>query len=247
VLKTLCLIESELGASLALSHEVAHARLAWWREECERCERMQPLHPLTRTLLAARGEPHALSGLAGLIDTAVWDLAAATFQTRRELATYCETWAAALIEPAASGAPVRQPGPWRRLGAALREIELLANLAHEARRGRLRVPLAELDAAGVAPLTLSSPPWPHALAGLLRARHEALRTQLGVAASSIEPGAQPAARGLLVWARLAFQLSTHAERALPGVLTPRRLAMLSASWAAWRAARDAMHQRLRLQ
>src|SRR5256885_10605281 len=96
-------IESEIAASLSagLDHQVAHARLGWWRDECERCAQGRPAHPLTRALAAgfASGGLAPLAALSGLIDTALWDLAGATFDTRRELTAYCERWSAALIEP----------------------------------------------------------------------------------------------------------------------------------------------------
>src|SRR5882757_4888761 len=165
VLDALFGIESEIFESLrpGLDHHVAHSRLQWWREECERTAIGRPVHPLTRALvdavngigtgapkrhrkhpsvelrsgppsmagvhraaqsllraspgrpsMAARS-PHAanplpqLAGLCGLVDVAVWDLAGATFETRRELAAYCERWSAAMIEPLAPRKPAGTP------------------------------------------------------------------------------------------------------------------------------------------
>ena len=89
VLAKLCEIESEIAGSLrpGIDHHVAHARLQWWQEECERCAQGRPVHPLTRELVKAYGAPAAgqpspLAGLSGFVDTAVWDLAGATFETR---------------------------------------------------------------------------------------------------------------------------------------------------------------------
>ncbi|MGH8134410.1 MAG: squalene/phytoene synthase family protein, partial [Steroidobacteraceae bacterium] len=140
----LCGIEGEINASLrsGLDHQVAHTRLAWWREECQRCAQGRPSHPLTRDLIGCVGARAAAppAALMGLVDAAVWDLAAATFATRRELTAYCERWAGAMIAPLADfGAPCAEPGACRALGAALREIELLCALAREARAGRLRL------------------------------------------------------------------------------------------------------------
>ncbi|HEV2286178.1 MAG TPA: squalene/phytoene synthase family protein, partial [Steroidobacteraceae bacterium] len=130
LLGALFALEEEIGASLksGLDHEVAHARLAWWREECARCVRGQPAHPLTRALRAcfAGLDPAPLAGIGGLIDTAVWDLAAATFETRRELDAYCGRWADALLVPwVALGAPLAPRAAAHALGAALREAQLL--------------------------------------------------------------------------------------------------------------------------
>ena len=108
VFAKLCEIESEIAGSLrpGIDHHVAHARLQWWREECERCAQGRPVHPLTRELVKAYGvvpggQPSPLAGISGFVDTAVWDLAGATFETRKELTAYCDRWAAAMFETAA--------------------------------------------------------------------------------------------------------------------------------------------------
>jgi phytoene synthase len=252
VLTGLCELEAEIRRSLTLSHEVAHTRLQWWGEECERAASAAPRHPLTQALVAQLPPP-LLAALPGLADTAAWDLAAATFQTRREVSAYCERWASALFEPAARNAEQRAGLPaagtprWRALGGALREIELLATLRDEARAGRLRLPLDELERAGVAPEALTQPICPVPLASLLAARHEALRRILEAAVLDVAAALQPSARGLLVWTQLAWRLSRRAQQALPGSLPPGRRDALAGAWAAWRAARAAQRGAYRLQ
>jgi phytoene synthase len=247
VLGALCEIESEVAGSLrpGIDHHVAHARLQWWREECERSAQGRPVHPLTRALVKAFGgalEPAPLAGISGFVDTAVWDLAGATFETRKELTAYSERWAAAMFEPAAAVTA----SPWRALGAAVREIELLADLAREAQAGRLRVPLDELERAGVDVTALAKPPWPAPLAALLRERHEALRATIANSVSSCGRGEQADFRGLLVWAALAWRSSWRAQRALPNTVSPRRYDALVDGWRAWRAARRAVAGNYRL-
>ena len=346
VLAKLREIEGEIASSLrpGVDHHVAHARLQWWQEECERCAQGRPVHPLTRELvksfgaLAAAGQPSPLAGLSGFVDTAVWDLASATFDTRKELTEYCERWAAAMFETAAawvvagatpppsvaasgvppphgtaasgvipastaaaSGAqateslhvapakvtipsaangglqleeaahatraieaarmmgtsdssggsvavtsPARAVSRWRALGAAVREVELLADLAREAHLGRVRVPLDELERAGVEVSSLAKPPWPASLATLLRERHEALREIIGESVAALGREEQAGYRGLLVWAALAWRQSVRAQRALPGIISPRRYHALADGWQAWRAARRAAAGKLRL-
>lgn len=250
VLAALCAIEREIGASVrpGADHHVAHTRLEWWRQECARCAAGQPLHPLTRELRIhlERLAPAArvsslLAGLAGLIDAATWDLAGATFERRAELTAYCRRWAAAMIAPLGDPA-----ADWSGFGAALRELELLAELAPDARAGRMRIPLDELDQAAVAPQSLAAPPWPQALATLLRARHRDLRQQLAAAVAGLAPPLQESARGLLVWAALAWQTSRRAERALPHAAGASIAGAAAANWRAWRAARAASAGRLRL-
>jgi phytoene synthase len=250
VLAALCGIEREIGASLQprVDHHVAHTRLEWWREECACCAAGHPVHPLTRELRLhlERLEPAArvnsvLGGLSGLVDAAIWDLAGATFERRAELTAYCRRWAAAMVTPL--GTPEID---WTDLGAALCELELLGHLARDASYGRVRIPLEELDVAEVAPEALALPPWPQALNAILRARHQALREVLAAAVAGLTADSQQSARGLLVWAAVAWQASQRAERALPRAPAASIASAAAANWRAWRAARAAAVGRLRL-
>jgi 15-cis-phytoene synthase len=250
-LAALCALEREIGASLrrGLEHDVAHARLAWWREECERGAQGRPQHPLTRELAHACAPAGAapFAGLRGLIDTAAWDLAAATFATRRELTGYCERWSAAMIDPlahlatqgAAPDAAAAVCTQASALGVKLREIELLLALAPDARAGRLRLPLDELDAVQVEAACLAQPPWPAGLAALVRERHGQLRRALEAGVAELAPAARAPLRGLIVWAAIACGHSARAERLLPDASASRNPQRLSDGWRAWRAARRA--------
>jgi 15-cis-phytoene synthase len=246
VLDTLFGIESEIVASLQgrLDHNVAHVRLQWWREECARVAKGTPAHPLTRALVAEFSDSRAdaLAGLSGFVDVAVWDLARATFETRRELTAYCERWASAMIVPAASHATAaaKDTSVWVTIGSAMHEAEMLAQLTSEAHSGRLRVPLDELESAGVVePESLAVTPHAPALAVLLGERQAALRSILTDAIQRVEATDQPALRGLLVWVALTWRRSLQAQRALPGSPVPRRSDALGDAWCAWRAGRRA--------
>lgn len=256
VLAALCEIESEIAGSLrpGIDHHVAHARLQWWREECERSAQGRAVHPLTRKLVAAYGggaavsEASALAGISGFVDTAVWDLAGATFETRKELAAYCERWAAATFDTVTAGSGSKNPGEpgLRALGAAVREVELLANLDREAHAGRVRLPLDDLERTGVEVSSVAKPPWAAPLTSLVRERHHALRTVIANSVARLAPEEQGRWRGLLVWAALARRLSLRAESALPNAILHRRYHALSDGWQAWRAARRALAGSLRL-
>jgi len=245
---TLSALEQEIGASLrpGLDHHVAHTRLAWWREECARTARGSPTHPLTRdlaTIFTPLG-PAPLAGLAGFVDTAVWDLSCATFDTRHELTGYCERWSAAMIAPLVSLAlPEAGAAQARALGVSLHEIELLLALGADARSGRLRIPLDELERTHIAPESLAQPPWPAPLAELLRHRHRNLRTALGTALEALPPRARPELRGVIVWAVIACEASARAEKRLPEESTARDRQAPLDGWRAWRAARRVDAQR----
>ena len=198
----------------------------------------------------ARAHPPNLSGL---VDTAIWDMASATFGSRAEIAGYCERWAIAMIEPImdvatvsarrrpvnASGSAPPMPAYARALGSTIREVELLCDLEADALAGRLRLPLDELERDDVDPESLAKPPWPAKLCALLTARHRALRSNLASGVASVPREDQPALRGLLVWAALAYRRSLLAEHALPQRPELPRFAQLKEVWVAWRAARHA--------
>jgi len=244
-------IEEEIGTSLTagVDHQVAHVRLEWWRGECARCAAGTPTHPLTQAALRSFDglDPAPLAGLAGLVDTAVWDLAAATFETRRELAAYCGRWSDAMIVPVVRrGAPALDPAAGRALGVALREAELLGRLVADARAGRLRLPLDELSRAGTDPGRLAQPPWPQAVATLVRERHAALRTELAAAVRALPRATQPALRALLVWAAIGAAGSRRAAARLPNAPPEGDDHGLLDGWRAWRAARRAAGGRFAL-
>ncbi len=246
VLDALFGIESEIVASLQrnLDHNVAHVRLQWWREECARLVKGTPAHPLTRALVAEFSDlrTDALAGLSGFVDVAVWDLAGATFDTRRELTAYCERWASAMVIPAAAHATASAQDTrlWVTIGSAMHEAEMLAQLASEVRAGRLRLPLDELERAGIVePENLTVAPYPPAVSVLLAERLTALRSILANAVGRVGATDQPALRGLLVWVALTWRRSLQAQRALPGPPVPRRSDALGDAWCAWRAGRRA--------
>jgi 15-cis-phytoene synthase len=237
-------IENEIRASLqrGLEHGVAHARLKWWREECARLSHGQPLHPLTRELRARLGAQAgaALAGVQGFVDLAQWDLAAAPFASRAELSAYAQRWSAAFLAPLARlSLPDTPPEPALSLGARLRELELLNTAAADAREGRLRLPLDELEAAGVSPDELQAERFGPALTVLVRAAHLQARAALAAAVAVLQPREQVALPALLVWAALAAAHSRRATHALPGASDPGEHHAALDGWRAWRAGRRA--------
>jgi phytoene synthase len=249
ILKPLFGIEAQISAALqpGLEHSVAHARLAWWAEEAQRLRAGTAVHPLARELLALR--PAGSAGgpdVTGLVDVATWDLACATFETGQELAGYCDRWASALTQLAASWTAADLPLHLTQefahgLGVALCELEMLISLQHSARIGRVRLPLDELAGLGMAPDALALTPWPRALSERLRERHRQLRGQLAASCAQPSLPAQRAAlRGLYVWANLMQQHSRRAEDALPRTWRRSRWEGISDALRAWRAARGAM-------
>ena len=126
-----------------------------------------------------------------------------------------------LVSLASPAVPATQA---HALGVSLREIELLLALAADARAGRLRLPLDELERVHLPPESLAHPPWPAAL-------------------DALPPAARPLLRGLIVWATLACAGSARAEQRLPQADTARDHHAPLDGWRAWRVARRVDAQR----
>ncbi len=250
VLASLCGIEREIGASLrpGVDHHVAHTRLEWWREECNRCAAGNPVHPLTRELrihleqLTPGSRVNAaLAGLSGLVDAATWDLADATFERREELTAYCRRWAAAMVAPLAfadadlTGSAPRcvswscsaispaTPGPE---GCVCRSMSS-SGLRSRRRRSRHRLGRGSSRSCCASGTRHCGGTW--------RQRSRVSR-----------PKTNRRARGLLVWSALAWQASLRAERALPHARAASLASAAAANWRAWRTARAAASGTLRL-
>jgi phytoene synthase len=239
LLEALYALERAIGASLApgLDHQVAHTRLSWWREECQRCVAGEAAHPLTRRI-AELTSASARAGLTGFTDVATWDLAAATFESRRELTAYCERWSAAMIGTwTQTAAPTADPGTLRTIGRLLHESELLLQLPAAARAGRVRLPLDELERAHATAAELAHPPWNEDLSQLLRARYGELRDALDSQTASFSGNERGALRGLVVWTRVVAAQAQRARSRLPHAPTPGGGQALVDAFRAWRAAR----------
>jgi phytoene/squalene synthetase len=233
-------IEHEIGTSLrpGLEHQVAHLRLAWWREECDRFSRGTPVHPATRRLLQLLPAQRGSTELGGLVECASWDLAAAPPATRDELQRYCERWSRAMIVPWAADEASADAAC--ALGVALRETELLVHLAPDALDGRLRIPLDALDALQIEPRRLARPPWPQALAHHVQQRFELLGSVLRGSLHTLE---RPA---LHAWSAVTRASAKRAAQALPHACVRGRFDGALDALHAWRAARASLRGTVRL-
>jgi phytoene synthase len=151
--------EAELRRIVTLaSHEASHARLLWWRDEIDRLAAGRPTHPIARTLLPLREHAGADVGLLrDMLVAAGHDLARTTCLTWQELGAYLfrsggtvQTLIAAAL--AADGSLSREERDFaRRLGASVRQAEMLLDLDNDLARGRLYAPLQALETAGIDP------------------------------------------------------------------------------------------------
>jgi phytoene synthase len=144
------------------AHEAAHARLQWWRGELDRLAAGRHEHPLGAALAALRVARDADVGLLHeMLVAADLDLARFTYRSWTELEAYCARSGGALQTLAAAalagsrGLTSAEHEFARRLGSAVRRVEMLRDLPRDVARGQIYAPLDALHAAGIEPGALA--------------------------------------------------------------------------------------------
>jgi phytoene synthase len=237
--------EAELRRIVAAaSHEAAHARLQWWRSELDRLAAGRPTHPLAQALLPLRDQPDAdASLLHEMLVAADLDLARLTYATWQELEAYLFRSAGVpqtLIAATLSSRRGLQPAGRdfaRRLGAAVRQTEIIVDLDRDLARGRLYAPLQALEAAGIDPQALAGQTASddaHAFLNDWSCRvHAELEALPGLLDDPVQRGEQR--HGLVLAALHARWLERR--RRLQGVAGARtELSPVTRLWTAWRTA-----------
>jgi phytoene synthase len=128
---------------------VAAVKLAWWRQEVASAFSGQPNHPVMRALM-----PHCeaysieASHLLAVIDGCQIDLEQTRFLDFAGLTRYCHLVAGVVGEVAASifGRTSDQTVQYaHRLGLAMQLTNIIRDVGDDARRGRIYLPVSELQ------------------------------------------------------------------------------------------------------
>ncbi|MCU0951407.1 MAG: presqualene diphosphate synthase HpnD [Burkholderiaceae bacterium] len=132
---------------------VAQTKLAWWRNEIEQLFAGNPQHPVTRAL-----QPHleafgiTRERLLQVIEGMQMDLQQSRYLDFANLKRYCHLVAGVVGELSAGifGASDERTYEYaRQMGLALQLVNILRDVGEDARRGRVYLPIADLQAAGV--------------------------------------------------------------------------------------------------
>lgn len=245
-LEALYAFEAELRRVVAAaSHEAAHARLQWWRGEVDRLAAGRPSHPLAQALVPLRGQRDLdLALLHEMLVAADLDLAQMTYRTRQELDAYLfrasgvtQSLIATVLAGERGLAPAEREFA-RRLGAAVRQVEILFDLDRDLARGRMYAPIEALEAAGIDPVTFARD-WRGMPARSFIADWQArLRQELDALPGQLaEPAHRAAQRhGLVLAALHARWLDLFTGTTAPGNTPPPELGSLTRLWTAWRTA-----------
>jgi phytoene synthase len=128
---------------------VAATKLAWWRREVDAAFRGQPSHPVMQALMPLAAD-YAIEAahLQAVIDGCQTDLEQSRFLDYPALERYCHLVAGIVGEVAANifgrseAATVQYA---HRLGRAMQLTNIIRDVGDDARRGRIYLPISELQ------------------------------------------------------------------------------------------------------
>lgn len=129
--------------------ELAHVRLAWWRQELARLYAGQPTHPVTQALaphVPEFGLPQ--EDLQAILDGMEMDLRQSRYLDFAGLRQYCHRVAGVVGLLSARIFGCTQPGTLdyaARLGLALQLINIIRDVGEDARNGRIYLPMEDLQ------------------------------------------------------------------------------------------------------
>ena len=132
---------------------VAASKLAWWREEVQGAFAGQPSHPVMLALMPLAGDYRITSRqLLAVIDGCQMDLQQTRYLDYTNLQQYCHLVAGVVGEVAAGIFGQTQTGTTtyaHKLGLALQLTNIIRDVGEDAMRGRIYLPIDELQRFGV--------------------------------------------------------------------------------------------------
>lgn len=227
---------------------VAARKLAWWRDELLRMVRGQAQHPVTRAL-APHVEPYGLplDALMAVVEGCELDLRQSRLLDEAGLYRYCHLVAGQVGEVAACifGASPGQPiddatrAYAHRLGRAFQLTNIVRDVGEDARRGRIYLPVNELQRFEVKAheLLRREAPWGYSdrFQALMRFQAARARAAYDEALALLPGPARRAQRPGLMMAAIYRRLLEAIEAGGFQVLHQRvALTPLHKLWLAWR-------------
>lgn len=231
---------------------LARVKLGWWREELERGFQGDAQHPVTRALAAPIDRFNLPQEyFQEILDGMAMDLEQPRYQSFRDLALYCHRAAGVvgLLSAEIFGYRHRDTLRYAQdLGTALQLTNILRDVREDAERGRIYLPLDELEQYGVTEQDLLAGRTSGATQALFRAQLNRARTFFQRALDRLPDEDRLAQRSGLIMA--AIYQATLDEMEHDGLrVLERRIALtpLRKLWIAWRCARREQHRARRQQ
>jgi 15-cis-phytoene synthase len=220
---------------------IAAAKLAWWSEEIGRLYSGQPQHPVTRAL-----EPHlepfgiTRERLLQILEGMGMDLSQTRYLDFAGLKRYCHLVAGVVGELAANIFGASLPATLeyaRQLGLALQLTNILRDVGEDARRGRIYLPIDDLQRFGVKAADLLDARYVDGFEALMRFQAQRARETYRAAWESLPAIDRRAQRPGLIMGAIYATLLAEIERENFRVLhqrvglTPVR--KLAIAWRTW--------------
>jgi phytoene synthase len=223
---------------------VAHAKLAWWRQEVERTFDGTPQHPVALALKPIVRE-FALPPeyFQTVIDGMAMDLAQARYVDFAALELYCHRVAGVVGLMSAEIFGCTDPrtrGYARDLGIAFQLTNICRDVGEDARRGRIYLPQEDLARFGVTPSALLRAEYTDGVRSLMAFEVSRAQAWYGRALAQLPAVDRKAQRTGLVMAAIYRTLLDEIARDGYRVLDRRTsLTPLRKLWIAWKTARRA--------
>jgi phytoene synthase len=218
---------------------VAQAKLAWWAGEVERLYAGEPQHPVTRALAPHLGTfDIRRDSLLLVLEGMAMDLRQNRYLDFATLARYCHNVAGVVGELSAGifGATEPQTLEYaRKLGLALQLTNIIRDVGEDARRGRLYLPLDELQRHGVKAADLLAGRYVDGYLPLMQFQTQRARDVYAEALAALPAADRRAQRPGLIMGAIYATLLDEIEREGFRVLHQRvALTPLRKLWIAWR-------------
>ena len=219
---------------------VAEAKLQWWRGEVAALFEREPTHPVTRALLPFIDGPFGITRerLLAILEGMEMDLRQNRYLDFAALKRYAHLVAGVVGEISASVFGHSDPRTLEfagRLGLALQLINVIRDVGDDARRGRIYLPVDELQRFGVRAADLLAGRQVDGFVPLMRFQAERARATYREALELLPPADRRAQRPGLIMGAIYATLLDEIERENFQVLHQRvALTPLRKLWIAWR-------------
>jgi phytoene synthase len=230
---------------------VARLKLAWWREEIDRLFQGNPQHPVSRALVESIANFNLpREHFIEIIDGMEMDLDYDSYPSFRELSLYCHRVASVvgLMSAEIFGYQDRHTQRYaHHLGMAFQLTNILRDVREDATRGRLYIPLDELQRFGVGVSEIMGNHSNDRIRALLKFQAERAREYYRKAFEQLPKADRYAQRAGLAMAAIYLATLEEVERDGFEVLERRvSLTPIRKLWLAWKTVRQekTLHRRL---
>lgn len=219
--------------------QIAATKLAWWRQELSRVYGGKPQHPVTQALQSASVEFNFPEEQLGeIIDGMEMDLRQSRYLDFKALSLYCYRVASVvgLLAAGIFGYQDRRTQKYAHdLGVAFQLTNIIRDVGEDARRGRIYLPIDELQRFGVTAADILNARHGENFQRLMAFQVERAENYYAQAIDTLPAGDRRAQRPGLVMAAIYRALLDEIKRDNFRVLSQRTsLTPIRKLWIAWR-------------